>query len=93
MVGLGVNAADSISKFIGTRSVLQVRSHAQKHFLKEAAEYKASQTLLLLKNTPTAANTHTSKDENASKGENTSKNNPARENTRSMRTPTGKNTR
>ncbi|EKX31137.1 hypothetical protein GUITHDRAFT_122652 [Guillardia theta CCMP2712] len=33
-VGLGAGAARSMASFIGTRSVQQVRSHAQKHFIK-----------------------------------------------------------
>uniref|UniRef100_A0A7S0EHL6 Myb-like domain-containing protein n=1 Tax=Hanusia phi TaxID=3032 RepID=A0A7S0EHL6_9CRYP len=33
-VGLGPGAAEEIAKVVGTRSAVQVRSHAQKHFVK-----------------------------------------------------------
>eukprot|EP00286_Rhodomonas_abbreviata_P007830 CAMPEP_0181329500 /NCGR_PEP_ID=MMETSP1101-20121128/23341_1 /TAXON_ID=46948 /ORGANISM="Rhodomonas abbreviata, Strain Caron Lab Isolate" /LENGTH=131 /DNA_ID=CAMNT_0023438577 /DNA_START=155 /DNA_END=550 /DNA_ORIENTATION=- len=35
MVGLGPGVAELLATFIGTRSVSQVRSHAQKHFIRE----------------------------------------------------------
>eukprot|EP00286_Rhodomonas_abbreviata_P026463 CAMPEP_0181305280 /NCGR_PEP_ID=MMETSP1101-20121128/9638_1 /TAXON_ID=46948 /ORGANISM="Rhodomonas abbreviata, Strain Caron Lab Isolate" /LENGTH=167 /DNA_ID=CAMNT_0023411171 /DNA_START=14 /DNA_END=517 /DNA_ORIENTATION=+ len=35
MVGLGAGVAELLATFIGTRSVSQVRSHAQKHFIRE----------------------------------------------------------
>jgi len=40
-VGLGAGVAKKISQAVGTRSVLQVRSHAQKHFLRESKKVKA----------------------------------------------------
>uniref|UniRef100_A0A6T7TQR1 Uncharacterized protein n=1 Tax=Hanusia phi TaxID=3032 RepID=A0A6T7TQR1_9CRYP len=39
-VGLGAGVAKKISQAVGTRSVLQVRSHAQKHFLRESKRSK-----------------------------------------------------
>ena len=35
LVGLGPGVAEQISDFLGTRSAAQVRSHAQKHFLRQ----------------------------------------------------------
>ncbi|EKX31215.1 hypothetical protein GUITHDRAFT_122584 [Guillardia theta CCMP2712] len=54
-VGLGAGAARSMASFIGTRSVQQVRSHAQKHFIKlvsSPSEAEAGLTKLLLIHVP-----------------------------------------
>ena len=40
MVGLGPGVAEMISDFIGTRNANQVRSHAQKHFIRKWKEGK-----------------------------------------------------